>query len=72
MRTAYGLSRVEDFSGITPETAVQDLLASIYGDDVNLLDAYVGALAEKEQGSAMFAGPLLRVRHEKKNVDNDL
>ena len=40
---------------------IQGRLADTYGD-VEQLDAYVGALAENEDGSGLFAGPLLRVR----------
>lgn len=40
---------------------MQELLSSAYGD-VSNLDAYTGAIAETEEGNALFAGPLLRVR----------
>ena len=49
------------FAEITPDETTQEILLSAYAD-VDMLDAYVGAVAEKENGSALFAGPLLRVR----------
>lgn len=60
-REAYGLSRFASFSEITSATTVQEILADAHGNDVDLLDAYTGALAETEDGSGLFAGPLLRV-----------
>eukprot|EP00903_Cladosiphon_okamuranus_P012613 g11801.t1 len=59
-REAYGLSRVSSFVQITADTAVQGLLAQAHGNDPDLLDAYTGALAETEENTALFAGPLLR------------
>ncbi|CAN0588159.1 unnamed protein product, partial [Laminaria digitata] len=61
VREAYGLSRVTTFEDITSDGTVQGLLEDAYGD-VELLDAYTGALAECEDGSGLFVGPLLRVR----------
>ena len=61
VRDAYGLSRVTSFENITSDDTVQGLLEDAYGK-VELLDAYTGALAESEDGSGLFAGPLLRVR----------
>lgn len=40
---------------------MQGLLSDAHDGNVDLLDAYTGALAEREAGSAMFAGPLLQV-----------
>ncbi|CAN0378435.1 unnamed protein product, partial [Laminaria digitata] len=59
VREAYGLSRVTSFENITSDGTVQGLLEDAYGD-VELLDAYTGALAEREDGSGLFVGPLLR------------
>lgn len=61
MRQACGFSRVTAFEDITSDDMIQGRLADTYGD-VEQLDAYVGALAENEDGSGLFAGPLLRVR----------
>ncbi|CAM9782649.1 unnamed protein product, partial [Ectocarpus sp. 12 AP-2014] len=60
-REAYGLSRFDAFAEITSDTTVQTTLSAAYGNDVDLLDAYTGALAETEEGSGLFAGPLLRM-----------
>ena len=49
------------FADITPDEMAQEILSTAYGD-VDLLDAHVGAVAENEEGSMLFAGPLLRVR----------
>ena len=61
VRRACGFSRVTTFEDITSDYMIQGRLANTYGD-VELLDAYTGALAENEDGSGLFAGPLLRVR----------
>ncbi|CBN76582.1 peroxinectin precursor [Ectocarpus siliculosus] len=60
-REAYALSRFDSFAEITSDTTVQATLSTAYGNDVDLLDAYTGALAETEEGSGLFAGPLLRM-----------
>ncbi|CAB1109758.1 unnamed protein product [Ectocarpus sp. CCAP 1310/34] len=60
-REAYRLSRIDTFTEITSDTTVQATLSAAYGNDVDLLDAYTGALAETEEGSGLFAGPLLRM-----------
>lgn len=60
-REDYGFSRVTSFADITADITMQELLSDAYGD-LNDLDAYTGAIAETEEGSALFAGPLLRVR----------
>ena len=64
VREGYGLSRVTTFEGITSDEAVQGLLEDSYGD-VDLPDAYTGALAENHNGSALLVGPLLKVRTRK-------
>ena len=61
VRQACGLSRVTTFKDIASDGTIQGRLKDTYGD-VELLDAYTGALAENEDGSGLFAGPLLRVR----------
>ena len=62
VRQACGYSRVRTFKEITSDGVIRKRLADAYGD-VNLLDAFTGALAENEDGSGLFAGPLLRVRY---------
>lgn len=52
---------MSSFDEITSDADVQGLLAQAHGNDVDLLDAYTGALAETEDGSALLAAPLLRV-----------
>ena len=59
---------MNSFAEITADTAVQGLLAQAHGNDVDLLDAYTGALAETEEDSALFAGPLLRVSENQGQV----
>lgn len=72
VREAYGFPKVEAFDEITPDETVQELLSLAYGADVDLLDAYVGAVAEKEEGSTLFAGPLSRVRGNRCSIFNDV
>ncbi|CAM9507284.1 unnamed protein product, partial [Ascophyllum nodosum] len=60
LREAYNFSRVAAFTDITPDKTAQGILSTAYDGDVDLLDAYVGAVAENEEGSTLFAGPLLR------------
>lgn len=41
---------------------VSELLSDAYGNDLDALDAYTGAVAEQDDdGSTLFFGPLLRV-----------
>lgn len=61
VREAYGLPRASTFDSITSDDTVQGLLEGAY-DKVEMLDAYTGALAESQDGSGLFVGPLLRVR----------
>lgn len=62
-REAYGFERVADFSEITTDVGIQKLLSAVYGGDVSLVDAYVGAVAEDQtDGTNLFVGPLLQVR----------
>lgn len=60
VREACGFSRIKTFEDITSDDTVQRLLADTYGD-VELLDAYTGALAESKDDTGLFVGPLLRV-----------
>ncbi|CAB9507447.1 Peroxidasin homolog [Seminavis robusta] len=54
LREAVGLSAMADFASITKDTYVQALLHAAYGGDVNMVDAWVGALAEDHRsGSSM-------------------
>ena len=53
MRLDYGLLSVTDFTDITSDLELQELLFDLYGD-VNNIDAWVGGLAEDHQlGSSM-------------------
>lgn len=63
VREAYGLSKVTTFEDVTSDVTVQGVLEDAYGE-VELLDAYTGALAESKGRSGLFAGPLLRVRQQ--------
>src|SRR6476660_1951774 len=56
MRQDFGLAKVTTFAQITPDSAVQSKLQSLYGS-VNNIDAFVGTLAEDHlPGSSV--GPL--------------
>ncbi|CAM9989871.1 unnamed protein product, partial [Ascophyllum nodosum] len=55
-REAYGLSRATSFSDVTADTNIEALLEQAYGDDIGLLDALTGALAE---GSNMSCSSIL-------------
>ena len=58
MRFEYGLSKYTSFSQITSDTALQTALSSIYGNDINNIDPWVGMLAEDHlPGSSV--GPLV-------------
>lgn len=62
-REAYGLSRASSFADVTPDSDVQALLEDAYGNDVGLLDAFTGALAEGNNlSTASVFGDLLQVR----------
>ena len=64
-REAYGLSRATSFSDVTADTNVEALLEEAYGDDIGLLDALTGALAEgSNMSSSSILGDLLQVRDE--------
>ncbi|MEL6998573.1 MAG: peroxidase family protein [Pseudomonadota bacterium] len=52
LREALGLSRAESFDDITSDEDLADTLAGIYGD-VDLVDAWVGGLAEDAFGGGM-------------------
>ena len=45
-RQAYGLDLAADFSEVTADSDLAELLSSAYGGDIDSLDAYTGALAE--------------------------
>ena len=57
LRESYGLERVETFAEITSNTDIQAALESIY-NDVDSIDAFVGALAEDHLAGASV-GPLV-------------
>ncbi|MEM7024786.1 MAG: peroxidase family protein [Pseudomonadota bacterium] len=53
LREALGLARAETFDDITSDEDLADALAAIYGD-VDLVDAWVGGLAEDAHGDGMI------------------
>jgi hypothetical protein len=46
MRLAYGLPAIDSFDDISSDLAFQTALQSLYNNDVNNIDAWVGAIAE--------------------------
>ncbi|MEM8590189.1 MAG: peroxidase family protein [Pseudomonadota bacterium] len=52
LREALGLGRAEDFSDITSDTVLAQQLEAVYGD-VDLVDAWVGGLAEDAVNGGM-------------------
>jgi peroxidase len=46
LRDAYGLPKFTSFNQITSDTATRQSLASMYGNNINNIDAFVGGLAE--------------------------
>ncbi len=52
LREALGLARAETFDDITSDADLADVLAGIYGS-VDLVDAWVGGLAEDAHGDGM-------------------
>lgn len=58
MRAAFGLSRVNDFSEITRDGALQEALEELYGS-VDNIDAWIGGLAE-DHVSGSSTGPLVK------------
>ena len=52
LREAMGLEQAESFSGITSDAAIAAQLEAVYGD-VDLVDAWVGGLAEDPVGTGM-------------------
>lgn len=68
-REAYGLTRATSFADITSNDDVRVLLEDTYGGDIDLLDAYTGALAEVNGGTinGLF-GDLLQASEAKRNV----
>lgn len=53
-REAYGLDPVSDFSEITQNQALANLLSDLYSGDVNNIDVYVGGLAEDPYSDSML------------------
>ncbi|CAN0457597.1 unnamed protein product, partial [Discosporangium mesarthrocarpum] len=45
-REAFGLPRASAFADITSNLAAQRLLSNAYGGELDMLDAFTGALAE--------------------------
>ena len=60
VREAYGLPRVPDFAGVTPDVAMQDKLASVYAD-CDSIDPWVGMLCEPPVSGAMVGETLRAV-----------
>lgn len=52
LREAVGLTRAEDFSDITSDAALAAALEEVYGD-VDLVDAWIGGLAEDPTGGGI-------------------
>ena len=52
LREAVGLTQAEDFSDITSDAALADALEEVYGD-VDLVDAWIGGLAEDPTGGGI-------------------
>ena len=56
LRVAYGLSRLNTFSGITSDVALRQAMLSTLGSNINNIDPFVGILAEDHlPGSSMGA-----------------
>lgn len=51
LRDSLGLGQVDDFSDVTSDPALQAALEQVYGD-IDLVDPWVGALAEDHHASA--------------------
>lgn len=61
-REAYGLTPATSFADVTGAIEVQMILEDAYGGDIDLLDAYTGALAESSGDTYTgFLGDLLQV-----------
>ena len=60
VREAYGLGRVSDFAGITPDADLQARLASVYAD-CDSIDPWVGMLCEPPVDDAMVGETLRAV-----------
>lgn len=59
MRLAHGLTSYTTFSNITSNRSIQQLLAIIYNNDINRVEAYVGSFAEDPAYPWYNLGPLL-------------
>jgi peroxidase len=53
LRVSLGLSPVSSFADITIDAAVQQALSAAYNGDVNMVDAWIGGLAEPHVGGGM-------------------
>ncbi|MFI4917899.1 MAG: peroxidase family protein [Phycisphaerales bacterium JB060] len=60
IREVYGLPRVSDFAGITPDGEMQDKLSSVYAD-CDQIDPWVGFLVEDPLPGAMVGETLRAV-----------
>lgn len=54
LREALGLEAVTSFEEISSDTAVVEALRTAYNDDITLIDAWVGGLAEDAFGDGML------------------
>ena len=60
IRDKVGLSKIDDFSGITTKTHITEILATIY-QDVNDVDPWVGMLAEDHMEGALFGPTVMEI-----------
>lgn len=60
VRQSFGLPAINSFKELTDDPAVEKTLAGLYGG-VDKLDAWVGMMAEKRTGDALFGATLTRI-----------
>jgi peroxidase len=59
LRESYGLPRLTSFNQITSDPTVRQALATIYSNDIDNIDSFVGGLAEDHVAGSSL-GPLFR------------
>ena len=60
VREVFGLSRIETYEDLAGKnTSIATILQNLYGNDVDKVDAYVGALIEKKESEHNIMGPIL-------------
>ena len=64
MRTYFGLPELTSFAQITSNSLVQAALAETYDNDINLIDPWVGMLAEDHMPGAMFGPTAMAIVQE--------